>query len=96
MSAFLIFHGTINDAEKFGEYAKAVPPTLEPFSGEIFLRGKAINVLAGEHDHQIFAMLRFPDPNSAHDWYKSDAYQALVRNRDEAADVTVISFEELN
>jgi uncharacterized protein (DUF1330 family) len=96
MSAFLIFHGTIKDAEKFGRYGKAVPPTLKSFGGEIFLRGKAGRVLAGEHDHKIFAMLKFPDLNNAHGWYQSDAYQALIQNRDEAADFTVISFEEPN
>lgn len=95
MSAFLVFHGTVNSADKFGDYAKGVPPTLQPFDGEIFLRGKANKVLAGDHRQKIVAMLKFPDLEKAHSWYESDAYQALIPTRDEAADITAISYEEL-
>ncbi|HHL73660.1 MAG TPA: DUF1330 domain-containing protein [Bacteroidetes bacterium] len=96
MSAFLIFHGTIIDADKFSEYAQAVPATLSPFDGSITLRGKADSVLCGKHQHAIIASLRFPDLQSAHGWYHSPAYQALIPKRDQAADFTVISYEALD
>ena len=92
MRAFLVFHGTINDADKFGVYAQGVPPTLQPFGGELFLRGKANRVLAGTHPKKIVAVLQFPDLEKAEGWYESAAYQALIPTRDEAADMTVISY----
>ena len=95
MSAFVVFHGNINDPDKFGVYAKGVPPTLQPFNGELSLRGKVGRVLAGNHDQKIVALLKFPDLENVHAWYESDAYQALIPLRDEAADVTVISYDEL-
>ncbi len=96
MTAFIVFHGTIKDTEKFGEYAKAVPPTLKPFGGEVFLRGKASKIVAGEHGHKICAILKFPDLKSASGWYESDAYQLLISNRDNAGDFTIIIYEELS
>ena len=93
MSAFVIFHSTVKDPAKFQAYAQAVPSTLTPFSGEVALRGKVAGVLAGEHGHQTVGVLKFPDQTTAKDWYDSDAYQSLIPNRDEAADMVVVSYD---
>jgi len=94
MSAFLIFHSTVKDAEKFQGYAQAVPATLKPFHGELLARGKSAKVLSGVHNHPTVGILKFTDLNRAHGWYESEAYQALIPNRNEAADMTIISYEE--
>ena len=95
MSAFYIFHTSINDQSKFQTYAKSVPGTLAPFGGEVVSRGIATKVVEGEHGHNIVAVLRFPDQETATSWYKSEAYQALIPNRDEAANMTAICYNEL-
>ena len=53
-----------------------------------------IAVLSGHHDHRNVGILKFPDLNQAHGWYESEAYQCLISNRDAAADMTVVSYEE--
>jgi uncharacterized protein (DUF1330 family) len=40
--------------------------------------------------HQIEAMFEFPSAHAIDAWYASDAYQALIPNRDEAATVTIV------
>ncbi|MAE04785.1 MAG: hypothetical protein CMH76_00460 [Nitrospinae bacterium] len=39
-------------------------------------------------------VIKFPDQVAAKAWYDSPEYQALIPNRDEAADMVFISFNE--
>lgn len=94
MSAFLIFHSEVRDPEKFQAYAQAVPATLKSFGGTLMAKGKSAKVLSGQHNHSTVGILKFPDLIKAHGWYESEAYQALIPNRNEAADMTVISYEQ--
>lgn len=94
MSAFLIFHSAVKDPEKFQVYAQAVPATLKSFGGTLMAKGKSARVLSGKHNHSTVGILQFSDLTQAHGWYESDAYQALIPNRNEAADMTVISYEQ--
>lgn len=94
MSAFLIFHSAVKNPEKFQAYAQAVPATLKSFGGTLMAKGKSARVLSGTHDHSTVGILKFTDLSKAHGWYESEAYQSLIPNRNEAADMTVISYEE--
>lgn len=94
MSAFLIFHSTVKDPERFQTYAQSVGPTLTPFDGAVVKKGKTAGVLEGAHSHQAVGILKFPDLDKAIGWYDSADYQALIPNRNEAAELTVISYEE--
>jgi uncharacterized protein (DUF1330 family) len=53
-------------------------------------RGKVAKQISGEVKHQIEAMFEFPSADAIDAWYASDAYQALIPNRDEAATVTIV------
>lgn len=57
-------------------------------------KGKTARVLEGEHSHQAVRILKYPDLDKAIGWYGSDEYQALISNRNLAADLTVNSHEE--
>ncbi len=94
MSAFVIAHSTVLNPTKFQSYAKLVPATLKPFGGEVALRGKVVDILAGQHTHQSVGVIRFPDTKAAKGWYASAAYQALISERDQAATITVLLYEE--
>ena len=59
------------------------------------MRGKASKFFAGSDNHQAVGILKFPDIGSAESWYGSDAYQALIPNRDEAADMVITSYEAI-
>ena len=37
-------------------------------------------------------VIRFPSIDAIDRWYHSDAYQALIPLRDEAADVTIVGY----
>lgn len=93
MSAFVVAQVTVKDPEKFKIYAAAAPATMAQFGGEVLIRGQAKSVLFGDHGHQATAIMKFPDQDAVGKWYGSPAYQALIPNRDEAADMVLVSYD---
>ena len=93
MSVFVTATIQMNNPEKFKEYASKVPETMGAHGGKMVARGKLCKPLAGEYAHQIEAIFEFPTQEAAQGWYDSDAYQALVALRDEAAHVNIAIFE---
>lgn len=95
MPAFFIARNSIKDQEKFQAYVPAAIKTIESFGGETLLLGKAEGALTGAVDHEFVGITRFPDMATLNSWYESDAYQALVELREEAAETSIVKYEEL-
>jgi uncharacterized protein (DUF1330 family) len=94
MSAYAIGHIAVKDPEKWAEYRRQVPGTLESWGAQVIFRGRLAAVLAGEHHHSDTVVIRFPDQDSLQGWYGSAAYQSLIPLRNEAADLILISYDE--
>ena len=92
MTAFFIATVKIKDPEKFQEYAQKAGASMAPHGGEAVLRGKMDDVLVGQADHQAVGIVRFPSQDALSAWFHSDAYQAIVPLRDEAADMTIATY----
>ena len=63
-NAYLIGHITVINPEKWAEYRKKVPATLEPWGAELIFRGKLSSVLSGSHVHTDTVVIRFPNLKS--------------------------------
>lgn len=92
MPAFFIATVKIKNAEKFQEYASQAAATFSSYGGEIALRGKAEEALAGSLEHNSVGVVRFPDMESLLRWFKSKEYQAIIPLRKKAADMTIIAY----
>lgn len=92
MTTFFVATATVKDPQKFQEYAQKAGETLAPHQGELVLRGKKDDVLAGHADHQTVGIIKFPNQDALKAWFNSDAYQAIVPLRDEAADMTIVTY----
>jgi uncharacterized protein (DUF1330 family) len=92
VSACVIGHITVKDAEKWAQYRAQVPATLAPWGAELLFRGTANRTLGGQHTHTDTVVIRFPDQAAVDGWYQSTAYQALIPLRQQAADLDLISF----
>ena len=92
-NAYVIGHITVRDAEKWDEYRNQVPATLQPWGAELVLRGRRVEILAGEHSHADAVVIRFPSQEAITSWHSSAAYQALIPLRQQAADVVLLSYE---
>jgi len=91
--AYIIGHITIKNPQKWADYRAQVPATLAPWGAELMLRGTLASVLAGEHDHTDTVVIRFPDMDAVKGWHASPSYQALIPLRQQAAEMTLLSFE---
>ncbi|HUH61125.1 MAG TPA: DUF1330 domain-containing protein [Candidimonas sp.] len=94
MAAYLIGHITVKNPAKWAEYCGKVPGTVAPWGAQLVFRGVANKTLAGAHPHTDTVVIRFPDQASLDGWHGSAAYQAIVPIREQAADVTIISYTE--
>lgn len=94
MSACVIGHITVKDAEKWAQYRAQVPATLAQWGAELLFRGQTSGVLAGSHAHTDTVVISFPDLASVTGWYQSAAYQALIPLRQQAADLDLITFAD--
>ena len=94
MSACVIGHITVRDADKWAQYRAQVPATLAPWGAELLFRGQRAAVLSGEHPHTDTVVIRFPDLTAVDAWYASPAYQALIPLRRQAADLDLVVFGE--
>ncbi|NOX81717.1 MAG: DUF1330 domain-containing protein [Alphaproteobacteria bacterium] len=92
MTAFFVATVTIKDPAKFKDYAQKAGATFASYRAEPVLRGKLEKVLAGKADNQAVGIVKFPDYDALTAWYSSDAYQAIIPLRDEAADVTITAY----
>ena len=94
MSACVIGHITVKDADKWAQYRAQVPSTLAPWGAELLFRGQRAAVLSGEHAHTDTVVIRFPDVAAVDAWHASPAYQALIPLRRQAADLDLVVFSE--
>jgi len=94
MSAYIIGHITVVDANKWSEYRSKVPATLEPWGGELVFRGNLSSILSGSHQHKDTVVIRFPDMQSLNNWHNSTDYQSLIPVRQAAAEMDLLAFEE--
>ncbi|MEO6659988.1 MAG: DUF1330 domain-containing protein [Burkholderiaceae bacterium] len=91
--AYVIGHVTVKSEQHWAEYRSRVPATLTEWGGELVLRGELRAVWDGAHRHTDTVVLRFASLDSATRWHESDAYQALIGLRHQAADLDLIVFE---
>ena len=94
MSAYYILQMTVRDPVKLKVYTSAAPATVQGFGGELIFRGRVSDVVSGHPDFTSAVVLKFPDGEAAKQWYESQDYQELIKNRDEAAIVTVTRYIE--
>ena len=93
MTAFFIATSRIKNPQKFAEYGAAVGATIAAFEGQLVIRGMAVDVLAGTSDQQGVGVASFADMETLKAWYASPEYQALIPLRDEAAEITLVTYQ---
>ena len=93
MSALLSVTIQVKDPAKLKEYISQVPATMAPYGSKMVGRGKVSKILNGEISHQMEALFEFPSAEAVDNWFNSDAYQALIGMREEAAHMNISVLE---
>ena len=93
MAAYLVGHITVKDDELWQEYMAGVAESVAPFDAEVVFRGQLVRVLAGQHEHDLVVVIKFPDQSTLDNWYGSEKYQSLIPLRDKAANVVITTYK---
>lgn len=80
-----------------GAYLAAIDATLAPFQGRFVIHGSSKDILEGSWPGDL-VIIAFPDRQTAHAWYTSPAYQAILplRSRNSDADIILVDCVEDN
>ena len=93
---YLVVDVKIDDVEAYGKYKEKVEPLIESYGGEYLCRGGEINVLENElWEPTRMVLVKFPDKESAKNWYNCEEYQALEKIRIDNATSTSLIIEGL-
>ena len=94
MSAFFVAQVKVKDGEKFQAYGARAKAIFAEFGAETIARGKVTGSIAGELTHDVAAIIKFPDMQKLEAAFATDAYKAIIPLRDEAADLTIVKYEQ--
>lgn len=93
MAAYVIVDVDVKDLERYKEYVKLTPASLESFGGRFIVRGGYAENLEGEWQPKRVVVLEFDDINRARAWWSSDGYKGAKALRQSAAHTNMIVVE---
>ena len=93
MPAYVIAQMTVHDIDMYYEYASKLAPTIAPYGGKVLAANDA-EVREGSLTHFRTVIGEFPDLASLRAWYESDAYQAIIKLRQNATEGAALFFVE--
>jgi uncharacterized protein (DUF1330 family) len=94
MAAYVIALVTEKDAGRMKEYAAGAGPTLAPAGGEVLIRAKVAETLAGSLSPDRCLIIKFESAAAARAWYQSPEYQRMIPIRDVAMKPDFLLIEE--
>lgn len=86
MSAYIVLHDRVHDAEKLKEYASKVGGTLAPHRYEFLVFSEHAEVIEGDTQLPRTIVLKFDSRDAAMAWYHSPAYHEVLPLRLEATE----------
>jgi uncharacterized protein (DUF1330 family) len=93
MAAYAIAHvRQVTFGQAIEDYLRRIDETLVPFGGRFIVHGGRIEPLEGAWTGHLIA-IEFPDLDAARAWYRSPAYQAIVRLRTDNSEGDTILVE---
>ena len=93
MPAYIIARVEITDWDKYGQYIKVTPGTIEQYGGRIIARGGQTLTLEGPEETRRLVLLEFPSMARAKEWYHSKEYQKAKKLRSGAATGSFVAID---
>lgn len=94
MSALMVSMIKVKNQEKLAQYLKQVTQIARGYGAEIVFRGKGMGSVEGQQDHDLAVVVRFPSVGDIDAMYACDEYEPLEDLRGEAADMTILKYEQ--
>lgn len=93
MSAYVIVKVKVTDWDRYKEYMRLTPATVEKFGGKFVARGGQIVTLEGPEIKDRVVLIEFPSLERAKEWYHSREYSEAKKKREGAAAASFIAIE---
>ncbi len=93
MSAFAIVQINVTNKEKYQEYLNQVTPTVQKFNGDYIVRAGKFKVMLGEWNYSRTVVVKFPDYQTALNWYNSKEYKPIKKIREDNSEGNFIIIE---
>lgn len=90
MSYYFVAQIKIKDTAEYAKYEAGFLEIFAKYEGEALVVDNDPSVVEGDWDFTRMVVLRFPNRDLAESWYKSEAYQKLMRHRLNASGGVVI------
>lgn len=90
MVAYMIARVNVTDMTQYQEYMKLTPAIVEAYGGKFIARGGDVLTLEGQDETRRVILVEFPTRQDAENFYQSDAYQAAIAVRKDAAEAQFI------
>jgi uncharacterized protein (DUF1330 family) len=74
MTAYVVLDIEVIDPEKYKDYAKLAPASVEKYGGKYIVRGGANETLEGDWQAKRLVILEFPSVQQAKAWIDSPEY----------------------
>ena len=85
MTAYMITEIEITDPERYEEYRKLVPSSLEKYGGTFIARGGATQTLEGDWNPKRLVITAWPSVERALEWYHSEEYREAKEIRHQSS-----------
>ena len=95
MSAYVISDITVKNPEKYEDYKKLAPPTIQTYSGKYLARGGRAEKLEGNWEPDRIVILEFESVAKAKKWIDSPEYREARALRHQNASTNMIVVEGL-
>ena len=93
MSAYLVVQIDVTDPERYDQYRKMVPSTLEQYGGKFLIRGGPVETLEGSWHPSRFVVIEFDNIEQAKAWWSSEEYKPAKELRQQASNTEMILVE---
>jgi uncharacterized protein (DUF1330 family) len=93
LAAYMITEIEITDPERYEEYRKLVPASIEKYGGKFISRGGAMQTLEGDWNPKRLVITEWPSVERALEWYDSEEYREAKEIRHQASNGKMILVE---
>ncbi|HYL01950.1 MAG TPA: DUF1330 domain-containing protein [Steroidobacteraceae bacterium] len=93
MTAYLIAHVEVTDAQTYQKYRQQVPAAITAYGGRYLVRGGVLQRLEGEAALHRVVVLEFADMTKLRAFYQSPEYQRLIPLRQKASRSSLFAVE---
>jgi len=95
MSAYVILDITVNDHDRYEDYKKLAPPSIEAYGGKYLARGGPMEILEGDWRPNRIVVLEFDSIEKAKNWINSPEYSEARALRHQTATSHTVVVEGL-